>query len=1193
MGRLPRKKRSVTLIRNHSEEYLANLHVDFHEYDRPIGKNRFKFASYRGVTTRKMISILVKSWDVVDECDKDQLWLNIKEIRRKGSETAKQNKNHPRLGSSGYRGMESKWDEEVNYGVTIKAHKIQSKRARYFIFARRKHLGIEFSQGDFSGSRYDVLTEVIGPEHPGRTRGVGDNIGLKQSKIFNRKKKTQEQQMKEKLEESMINDSFYDKMKDKLLADIVDKIVLVVVTAVMQHMEVTNVSTIVGSKTSTTVLDELHNIIDATDCELMLPYGTVRLSRNCLSFCRWAHSFSSLRSRSPDKPQNMMVYPVIALKGKMVTNPNATAIYHLWLCNSVITDMLMDPTKGVSNGIRAVGPGERISWDRFDKVTEDLRQSQAELLRLTKLLLEKTKFLTGSRREEEEEAVGHDSSFSPSLMAFPSVVRPTSASVNNTPMALPLLERLSLPPPSLAPLLSPQTSQPVSPPSLGYKNKREDATVDIREAVKNSMVEEEQGQKATITEPKMAPEPKRNGLIPSSQPQTQLSPLPVPPSQLSSQNPLPSPLESSFEAKNVEKMSLWKRSTEKFSLHSTIAAAVALDNRYKPTPSHPSPTSPPSPPPPDPPPPTPAIKISFLQETKYQRSVSEMTAPLNGVTGNLFLGYYKNTFKPEKWAAISNLGSLKADKNMDLMGNVFHLSPYLTKSATTLKGKLNPRVSKLTISLSRTSTSPLSFNAPVTTSFFSLTPIILVSKSFKLDPTTLAFDGFLSFKTSIHPPPTSFYKFTTPKQVHSILLEISTTREIRGGFSHAQRSRKDYNIFGETYSKIEWLDPTAVVEVTAGIIFLHMMVESEEISTKGIQHINTEEVDNLDKGILAFVTEQQKGDAKTPHEKEEMELSIHHLESSLGQSKGTMEGYKAEAHKTKEHALTSGIFKIILTQRSERRSRTDPVENFKALRAVNPSPYVTYLLARGGIKTPCKKRKFENVDTKDKRFENAMEVEKTPREVPGSNYKYLQPSVIIREDRKVDEVVKMKMAIEHVNEYYTTKVGVKFEKTEGQQLKQETRKEIFKGFSFYGIETMMLHLPWGLPLGYHSFLMPHLNRSTRGTYPIIHLEDKVKVWADGIDKPQNMMVYPVIALKGKMVTNPNATAIYHLWVYHHLKVSIDLIYGNHQSFILTVSPGEEVHSLGDALHSVIQWPRDSIIGANLGFSFCIKTSMTK
>ena len=73
-----KKKRSVTLIRDHSKEYLSNLTVEFDQFGRAIGPNRFKFTSYHGVTTRKMISILIDSWDLVDQCDKDQLWLNIK-----------------------------------------------------------------------------------------------------------------------------------------------------------------------------------------------------------------------------------------------------------------------------------------------------------------------------------------------------------------------------------------------------------------------------------------------------------------------------------------------------------------------------------------------------------------------------------------------------------------------------------------------------------------------------------------------------------------------------------------------------------------------------------------------------------------------------------------------------------------------------------------------------------------------------------------------------------------------------------------------------------------------------------------------------------------------------------------------------------------------------------------------------------
>ena len=67
----------------------------------------------------------------------------VKEKSRKGTETAKKNKNHPHLGPGGYLGMESQWDEEEESGLTIKGHVIQCKRAKRFILARRKrnHLG--------------------------------------------------------------------------------------------------------------------------------------------------------------------------------------------------------------------------------------------------------------------------------------------------------------------------------------------------------------------------------------------------------------------------------------------------------------------------------------------------------------------------------------------------------------------------------------------------------------------------------------------------------------------------------------------------------------------------------------------------------------------------------------------------------------------------------------------------------------------------------------------------------------------------------------------------------------------------------------------------------------------------------------------------------------------------------------------
>jgi anthranilate synthase component 1 len=51
----------------------------------------------------------------------------------------------------------------------------------------------------------------------------------------------------------------------------------------------------------------------------------------------------------------------------------------------------------------------------------------------------------------------------------------------------------------------------------------------------------------------------------------------------------------------------------------------------------------------------------------------------------------------------------------------------------------------------------------------------------------------------------------------------------------------------------------------------------------------------------------------------------------------------------KEHILAGDIFQIVLSQRFERRTFADPYEIYRALRIVNPSPYMIYLQARGCV----------------------------------------------------------------------------------------------------------------------------------------------------------------------------------------------------------------------------------------------------
>jgi anthranilate synthase component 1 len=57
----------------------------------------------------------------------------------------------------------------------------------------------------------------------------------------------------------------------------------------------------------------------------------------------------------------------------------------------------------------------------------------------------------------------------------------------------------------------------------------------------------------------------------------------------------------------------------------------------------------------------------------------------------------------------------------------------------------------------------------------------------------------------------------------------------------------------------------------------------------------------------------------------------------------TSKEYKEAVLLSKEHILAGDIFQIVLSQHFERRTFADPFEVYRALRIVNPSPYMTYL----------------------------------------------------------------------------------------------------------------------------------------------------------------------------------------------------------------------------------------------------------
>ncbi|KAI5574815.1 hypothetical protein POPTR_010G190600v4 [Populus trichocarpa] len=80
-----------------------------------------------------------------------------------------------------------------------------------------------------------------------------------------------------------------------------------------------------------------------------------------------------------------------------------------------------------------------------------------------------------------------------------------------------------------------------------------------------------------------------------------------------------------------------------------------------------------------------------------------------------------------------------------------------------------------------------------------------------------------------------------------------------------------------------------------------------------------------------------------------VKLHTQHFGPLLKNSNMTSDEYKQAVLRAKEHIQAGDIFQIVLSQRFERRTFADPFEIYRALRVVNPSPYMTYLQARGCI----------------------------------------------------------------------------------------------------------------------------------------------------------------------------------------------------------------------------------------------------
>ncbi|GJT81278.1 ulp1 protease family, C-terminal catalytic domain-containing protein [Tanacetum coccineum] len=214
-------------------------------------KLRVKFMMKRVSPCMKWTFIQPNVWE--EFCQKENTPEKyVHKLRAQASERGKKHISQPRLGPKRYRGFEQQWQEERNdTDKATELHLIPDIRGSNYCLARAPHdkNGIkplpanlidvsknlvqatrELAQAsNESKAGVDPLIMVLGPEHGGRTRGVGCDIGYKKGiEGYVRKKRTYEQQkdieeirteVRQQMKEELKSSDFWDEMRAELKID--------------------------------------------------------------------------------------------------------------------------------------------------------------------------------------------------------------------------------------------------------------------------------------------------------------------------------------------------------------------------------------------------------------------------------------------------------------------------------------------------------------------------------------------------------------------------------------------------------------------------------------------------------------------------------------------------------------------------------------------------------------------------------------------------------------------------------------------------------------------------------------------------------------------------------------------------------------------------------------------------------------
>ena len=145
-----------------------------------------------------------------------------------------------------------------------------------------------------------------------------------------------------------------------------------------------------------------------------------------------------------------------------------------------------------------------------------------------------------------------------------------------------------------------------------------------------------------------------------------------------------------------------------------------------------------------------------------------------------------------------------------------------------------------------------------------------------------------------------------------------------------------------SYDIIHRFEPGVKAHETEAPVAAFMMIDQFVImdSLKGSMHLCVLEDDAKQAELLLDIMQQKLAENSVP---DPMHLDIDSAEDEIPQSHIDQSDYEAMVAQAKEYILAGDIFQVVLSQRFSAKLTCDPLAIYRAVRHINPSPYLFYL----------------------------------------------------------------------------------------------------------------------------------------------------------------------------------------------------------------------------------------------------------